>query len=64
MLYPSDVSPDGRVLLYHQGDELSIDLWYLSLVGDRTPRPFVETAVRRAGRAVFDRRQVGRVPVE
>jgi Tol biopolymer transport system component len=44
MLYPSDVSPDGRVLLYTRATTLPTDLWYMSLVGDRTPQPFVETA--------------------
>jgi eukaryotic-like serine/threonine-protein kinase len=42
MLLPSDVSRDGRVLLYSRGAELSMDLWYLSLIGDRTPHPYLE----------------------
>ena len=44
MVYPSDVSPDGRVLLYTRAEGMSTDLWYVSLIGDdRTPRPFVQT---------------------
>ncbi len=47
MTYPSDVSPDGRVLLYTRSNTRStgssIDLWYLPLVGDATPHPFVQT---------------------
>ena len=42
MLLPSDVSRDGRVLLYSRAAELSMDLWYLSLIGDRTPHPYLE----------------------
>jgi eukaryotic-like serine/threonine-protein kinase len=42
MLVPSDVSRDGRVLLYSRAAELSMDLWYLSLNGDRTPHPYIE----------------------
>ena len=47
MTYPSDVSPDGRVLLYTRSTTKStgssVDLWYLPLAGDHTPRPFVQT---------------------
>ena len=39
MLVPSDVSRDGRVLLYSRAAELTMNLWYLSLNGDRTPHP-------------------------
>jgi Tol biopolymer transport system component len=46
MLYPSDVSPDGRVLLYTRASTGPTDLWYISLVGDRAPRPFVATEFR------------------
>ena len=42
MLLPSDVSRDGRMLLYSRAAELSMDLWYLSLVGDCTPHPYLE----------------------
>ena len=48
MLYPSDISADGRVLLYSRATGAPMDVWYLPLDGDRTPRPFVET--------VFDER--------
>jgi Tol biopolymer transport system component len=47
MQYPNDVSPDGRTLLYTRSTTRptgsSVDLWYLSLVGDPAPRPFVQT---------------------
>ena len=48
MQYPNDVSPDGRTLLYTRSTNTpagdSVDLWYLSLVGDPAPHPFVQTA--------------------
>jgi Tol biopolymer transport system component len=44
MIYPSDVSPDGSVLLYTRATGPSVDLWYVSLGADRTPQPFVQTA--------------------
>jgi len=44
MVYPSDVSPDGTVLLYTRATGPSTDLWYVSLGADRTPHPFVQTA--------------------
>jgi Tol biopolymer transport system component len=44
MIYPSDVSPDGSVLLYTRATGPSVDLWYVSLGADRTPHPFVQTA--------------------
>jgi len=44
MVYPSDVSPDGSVLLYTRATGPSTDLWYLSLGADRTPHAFVQTA--------------------
>jgi serine/threonine protein kinase len=40
---PTDVSPDGRVLLYNRSPGPPSDLWYVSLVGDRTLHSFVET---------------------
>jgi serine/threonine protein kinase len=42
MSAPSDLSRDGRVLLYSKATTQSVDLWYLSLIGDRTPHPFIE----------------------
>jgi eukaryotic-like serine/threonine-protein kinase len=42
MVMPSDVSHDGRVLLFSRAGELSMDLWYLSLIGDHTPHPYIE----------------------
>ena len=44
MIYPSDVSPDGSVLLYTRATGLSTDLWYVPLGAERTPHPFVQTA--------------------
>ena len=39
MVYPTDVSPDGSVLLYTRATGPSTDLWYVSLGADRTPHP-------------------------
>ena len=44
MVYPSDVSPNGSVLLYTRAEGPSTDLWYVPLGADRTPHPFVQTA--------------------
>jgi eukaryotic-like serine/threonine-protein kinase len=44
MIYPSEVSPDGSVLLYTRDLGSSTDLWYVPLGADRTPHPFVQTA--------------------
>jgi Tol biopolymer transport system component len=44
MVYPSDVTPDGSVLLYTRASGPSTDLWYVSLGADRTPHPFLQTA--------------------
>ena len=44
MIYPSEVSPDGRVLLYTRDLGSGTDLLYVSLGADRTPHPFVQTA--------------------
>src|SRR3990172_2276000 len=43
--YPTDCSPDGRFLLYYTaGDPRSkSDLWMLSLDGQRTPTPLLQT---------------------
>ena len=43
MMYPNDVSPDGTTLLYTRASTAPTDLWYMSLAGDRTPRPFAQT---------------------
>jgi Tol biopolymer transport system component len=43
MIYPSDVSFDGRVLLYTRATGLSTDLYYLALQGTPTPQAFVQT---------------------
>ena len=45
LIYPSEVSPDGSVLLYTRDlGSSSTDIWYVSLGADRTPHPFVQTA--------------------
>ena len=44
MIYPSEVSPDGSVLLYTRAMGASTDLWYVGLGADRTPHSFIETA--------------------
>ena len=64
MVYPSDVSPDGSVLLYTRASGPSTDLWYVSLGADRTPHPFLQTACSGARRPIFSGRQVGRVSIE
>jgi dipeptidyl aminopeptidase/acylaminoacyl peptidase len=40
---PTDVTADGRILLYNQGTATTWQIWYLPLAGDSTPRPFVQT---------------------
>ena len=40
---PTDVTADGRILLYNQGTATTWQIWYLPLAGDPTPRPFVQT---------------------
>ena len=40
---PTDVSPDGRVILYNRSPGPPSDVWYLSLAGDRAAHSFVET---------------------
>ncbi len=43
-----DWSSDGRFLVYTAGGkQSSSDLWLLPLVGDRRPRPFLETAFNK-----------------
>jgi serine/threonine protein kinase len=42
MVYPSDVSRDGRFFLYARGTGPSMDLFYIPLDGDRTPHPFLQ----------------------
>ena len=41
---PTDWSPDGRFILYRQGDpNTGQDLWVLPMMGERKPFPFVKT---------------------
>jgi Tol biopolymer transport system component len=40
---PSDVSADGRVLLYTGSTGTTSEIWSLPLVGDRTPHSFVKS---------------------
>jgi len=44
MIYPSDVSPDGSVLLYNRATGPTMALWYVPLGANRAPQPFVDTA--------------------
>jgi hypothetical protein len=48
MQYPSDVSADGRYLLYTRSTTSStgssVDLWYLQLTGDPMPHAFAQSA--------------------
>jgi Tol biopolymer transport system component len=42
--FPSDWSRDGRFLLYQvDTKQAGLDIWLLSLTGDRTPRPWLVT---------------------
>jgi eukaryotic-like serine/threonine-protein kinase len=44
---PNDWSRDGRFLLYTAGSaKTGNDLWYLPMTGERTPKPFVQTAAQ------------------
>jgi Tol biopolymer transport system component len=59
MVYPTDISADGQVLLYTRGTATSADLWYLSLGDQSPPKPFVETeAQERDGQFSPDGRWV------
>jgi len=40
---PSDVSADGRVLLYTTLTGTTSEIWSVATTGDRTPRPFVKS---------------------
>jgi Tol biopolymer transport system component len=41
---PSDVSADGRVLLYTLSTGTTSEIWSVPLAGDRTPSPFVKSS--------------------
>ena len=41
--YPSDFSPDGKLLLYDRYSSKSIDLWILPIAGDKKPFPYLES---------------------
>ena len=42
--WPRSISPDGKILLYEQGNvEGNVDLWILSLDGGQPPRPVLES---------------------
>ncbi len=41
--YPTDVSADGRFVVYNRSTGPPFDIWYVPVAGDRTPRPLVET---------------------
>jgi hypothetical protein len=40
---PSDVTPDGRVLLYNVLTGTTAEIWWVPLTGERTPHPFVKS---------------------
>ena len=40
---PSDVSADGRLLLYTVNTGTTSEIWSVPLAGDRTPHPFVKS---------------------
>jgi len=40
---PSDVTPDGRVLLYTVLTGTTSEIWWVPLTGERTPHPFVKS---------------------
>jgi hypothetical protein len=43
-IFPTDWSPDGHFILYHSAyADTGYDIFYLPLIGDRTPRVFVRT---------------------
>lgn len=41
--FPSDWSPDGKTLAYHQGSQGGWSIWMLPLTGDRKPYPFLKS---------------------
>jgi Tol biopolymer transport system component len=48
--FPCDWSPDARSILYADRDpNTKTDLWLLLLDGDRSPRPWLQTAFNEAG---------------
>ena len=65
--YPSDLSPDGSLLLYETGKDpaMRTDLWVLPLTGDAKPYPFVRSpAVESGGRFSPDGTRVAYVSDE
>ena len=40
---PSDVTPDGRVLIYTVLTGTTTEIWWVPLTGQRTPHPFVKS---------------------
>ncbi len=48
--FPDDWSPDGKLLVYEQtGQNTAVDLWLLSLSGDRKPVPYLQTPFDEMG---------------
>jgi Tol biopolymer transport system component len=42
--FPDDWSSDGKIILYEESDQKSkVALWLLPLVGDRKPKPYLES---------------------
>ena len=62
-IYPSDVSPDGSVLLYTRGPVVGGPLVCVARCRPHAS-PIRPDALPRTRRPVFSRRQVGRVPIE
>jgi hypothetical protein len=49
--YPTDVSPDGTVLLYQSDEEpaMGFDIWVLPLSGEKKPYLFIRSPFRETG---------------
>ena len=60
---PQDVSADGRSLLFRRSGGAN-DLWVMPLDGDRTPKPLLNSPVRRELRHVLTRRGLRRLRLE
>ena len=56
-VFTDDWSRDGRLLGYHADQTNAIDLWFLPLLGDRHPRPFLKTRFRQFGLKFSPRQQ-------
>jgi eukaryotic-like serine/threonine-protein kinase len=51
--FPTDWSPDGRYIIYHQVDpKTKYDVWALPLFGERKPFPLLQTQANESGGAL------------